>query len=40
MVIPDRVLGLSNLMPDAIKFKYISQPLTEAQLTELVQIPQ
>jgi NitT/TauT family transport system substrate-binding protein len=40
MVIPDQVLGLSNLMPDAIKFKYISQPLTEAQLRELVQIPQ
>lgn len=39
MVIPDRVVGLSDLMPDAIKFKFISQPLTEAQLKELVQIP-
>ncbi len=39
MVIPDRVLGLSDLVPDAVKFKFIVQPLTEAQLKELVQIP-
>jgi NitT/TauT family transport system substrate-binding protein len=39
MVIPDRVLGLSDLVPDAVKFKFIAQPLTEAQLKELVQIP-
>jgi ABC-type nitrate/sulfonate/bicarbonate transport system substrate-binding protein len=38
MVIPDRVVGLSDLMPDAIKFKFISQPLTEAQLKELVEL--
>ena len=39
MVIPDRVLGLSDLVPDAVRFKFIAQPLTEAQLKELVQIP-
>jgi len=39
MVIPDRVLGLNELVPEAIKFKFITQPLAEAQLTELVQIP-
>jgi NitT/TauT family transport system substrate-binding protein len=39
MLIPDRVLGLNELVPEAIKFKFISQPLTEAQLAELVQIP-
>jgi NitT/TauT family transport system substrate-binding protein len=39
MLIPDRVLGLSDLMPDAVKFKFITQPLTEGQLKELVQIP-
>ena len=39
MLIPDRVLGLADLMPDAVKFKFIVQPLTEAQLKELVQIP-
>jgi ABC-type nitrate/sulfonate/bicarbonate transport system substrate-binding protein len=39
MVIPDRVLGLSDLVPDAVKFKFIAQPLTDAQLKELVQIP-
>jgi NitT/TauT family transport system substrate-binding protein len=39
MVIPDRVLSLSDLVPDAVKFKFIAQPLTDAQLKELVQIP-
>jgi len=39
MLIPDRVLGLADLMPDAVKFKFIPQPLTDAQLRELVQIP-
>jgi NitT/TauT family transport system substrate-binding protein len=39
MLIPNRVLGLSELMPEAIKFKFIGQPLTEAQLNTLVQIP-
>ena len=39
MVIPDKVVGLSDLMADAIKFKFIGQALTEAELKELVQIP-
>jgi len=39
MVIPDRVLGLADLVPDAVRFKFIAQPLTQAQLNELVQIP-
>ncbi len=39
MVIPDRVVGLSELMPDAVKFKYLSQPLPVKELEELVQIP-
>ena len=39
MVIPDRVVGLSELMPDVVKFKYLSQPLTAKELEELVQIP-
>jgi len=39
MLIPDRVLGLADLMPDAVKFKFIPQPLSEAQLKELVQLP-
>ena len=40
MLAPDRVIGLADLMPDAIKFKFISKPLTDTQLKELVQIPQ
>jgi hypothetical protein len=39
MVIPGRVLGLADLMPDAVKFKYLAQPLTPSQLDDLVQIP-
>jgi NitT/TauT family transport system substrate-binding protein len=39
MVIPDRVMGLRDLVPDAVKFKFITAPLTDAQLDELVQIP-
>jgi len=39
MVIPERVMGLRDLVPDAVKFKFISAPLTDAQLDELVQIP-
>jgi hypothetical protein len=33
------VLGLNDLVPDAVKFKYLSQPLTASQLEDLVQIP-
>jgi hypothetical protein len=40
MLAPDRVIGLADLMPDAIKFKFIGKPLTDTQLKELVQIPQ
>ena len=39
MLIPDRVMGLADLMPDAVRFKFIPAPLTDAQLKELVQIP-
>jgi NitT/TauT family transport system substrate-binding protein len=39
MLIPDRVLGIAQLVPDAMKFKFIAQPLSEEQLKELVQVP-
>jgi NitT/TauT family transport system substrate-binding protein len=39
LMLPDRVVGLADLMPDAVKLKFLTQPLTEAQLKELVQIP-
>ena len=39
MMIPDRALGLRDLVPDAVRFKFVAQPLTQAQLDELVQIP-
>jgi NitT/TauT family transport system substrate-binding protein len=39
MVDPDRIEGLDDLMQESIRFKYISAPLTQAQLKELVQIP-
>jgi NitT/TauT family transport system substrate-binding protein len=39
MMRPDRVVGLADLMPDAIRLKFLNQALTEAQLKELVAIP-
>jgi len=36
---PARIAGLTGIMADAVKFKYLSAPLTEAQLKELIQIP-
>jgi NitT/TauT family transport system substrate-binding protein len=36
---PDRVSGLDEIMPDAVKLKYIPAPLTAGQLKELVQVP-
>ncbi|OJX99732.1 MAG: sulfonate ABC transporter [Rhizobiales bacterium 62-17] len=36
---PDKVVGLAEIMPDAVNFKYITAPLTDAQLKELIQIP-
>ena len=39
MVQPDRILGLQDMMPEAIKFKYLSQPLTEDQIKDMIQIP-
>jgi len=39
MVDPDRMEGLDDLMQEAVRFKYISAPLTAEQLKELIQIP-
>ena len=39
MIQPDRILGLQDMMPEAIKFKYLSQPLTEDQIKDMIQIP-
>jgi NitT/TauT family transport system substrate-binding protein len=35
----DRVMGLAELIDDAIAFKYVAQPLTPAQTAELLQTP-
>jgi NitT/TauT family transport system substrate-binding protein len=35
----EKVLGLEESMKDAIQFKFIAAPLTDAQLKELIQIP-
>ena len=35
----DRVMGLPELIEDAIAFKYVSQPLSAAQTAELLQTP-
>ena len=35
---PDKVVGLAEIMPDAVTYKYIAAPLTEAQTKDLFQI--
>jgi NitT/TauT family transport system substrate-binding protein len=36
---PIRIVGLDDMMADAVKFKYIPAPLTKEQLATLVQVP-
>jgi NitT/TauT family transport system substrate-binding protein len=36
---PIRIVGLEDMMTDAVKFKYIAAPLTREQLATLVQVP-
>ncbi len=36
---PDKITGLDSVMQDGIRFKFIQAPLTQQQLTDLIQIP-
>lgn len=36
---PDKIVGLDEIVPDAVTLKYTAQPLTKEQLGELIQIP-
>jgi NitT/TauT family transport system substrate-binding protein len=36
---PDRILGLNLIMDDAVRLKYMTRPLSQAQLAQLIQIP-
>ena len=36
---PDRLSGIAAVTKDAVDFKFMQAPLTDAQLTELIQIP-
>jgi len=36
---PTRIAGLDGVVADAVTFKYLPAPLTDAQLKELIQIP-
>jgi NitT/TauT family transport system substrate-binding protein len=36
---PDRMVGLDQVVADAVKFKFLPAPLTPEQVKELVQIP-
>jgi NitT/TauT family transport system substrate-binding protein len=36
---PDRIVGLDVIMPDAVTLKYVSAPLSQQQVVELIQIP-
>jgi NitT/TauT family transport system substrate-binding protein len=35
----DEIKGLDEMMQDATAFKYIAQPLTPQQMSELLQLP-
>jgi len=39
LLVPDKVTGLDALMADGVAFKYIAEPLTSAQLNELIRVP-
>jgi NitT/TauT family transport system substrate-binding protein len=39
VLLPDRIVGLDLIMPEAINLKFIAAPLTNEQLAELIQIP-
>ncbi len=36
---PDQIKGLDLIMPEAVKLKFLTAPLTDAQLREFIQIP-
>ena len=36
---PDKIVGLDLVMPDAVAMKFITAPLSQAQIEDLVQIP-
>jgi NitT/TauT family transport system substrate-binding protein len=38
-LMPDKIVGLDAMMPDAIQMKYLTAPLTKEQIAELIQIP-
>jgi hypothetical protein len=37
---PDRISGIEEVMADAVKFKFISAPLSKEELAELIRIPE
>jgi ABC-type nitrate/sulfonate/bicarbonate transport system substrate-binding protein len=39
VLVPDKIVGLDLIMPEAIKLKFIPAPLTQAQIADLIQIP-
>lgn len=39
LVWPDKVAGLEGLMREGVTFKYLREPLTAAQIAEVIQIP-
>jgi NitT/TauT family transport system substrate-binding protein len=39
VLVPDKIVGIDLIMPEAVKLKFIPAPLTAEQLAELIQIP-
>jgi ABC-type nitrate/sulfonate/bicarbonate transport system substrate-binding protein len=40
LIAPDKVSGLDTLMQDGVTFKYLREPLSAAQVSEVVRIPE
>jgi NitT/TauT family transport system substrate-binding protein len=39
-MVPDRIVGMDQVIADAVKLKFINEPLTADQIKELVHIPE
>ena len=37
---PDRIVGMDQVIADAVKLKFTPEPLTAEQIGEMVQIPE
>jgi hypothetical protein len=39
-LVPDRIVGVDQIIAEAVGMKFLAAPLTSEQVKELIQIPQ